>query len=834
MSVAPDSFQQWLTEQINDIFARSSHKQPFIIWCDPNGVWKDLLDMVKTGAGYELWAEEIHELQLRDRFVTEPPQKRIVWLPRARNNITYFKVFEGKADKIWEQSLESALIDYGISPAKIHELDESVAVFAKTQFGKPRLSWSNLTDRDTCDDDCILEVLAETGARFEDLQDTDRFAIFTRRVQQEFGLSDPSDANPKTWRINVLATLLCTDAQKKCHDIPLLDTTYIIKKEQQQEKALGLLSRWMKNTDYLPSFEKLAPETEKKTSLQNWAKGITLSKEIFASPAVERELWKKELKTIEALNSDTDLVAYLSDHIAIYACHDQGFWGKIAKTAVRWDYLIQFAEIAQQLHSQEGCTSKWRKSTQAISWFTTAGWQVDRTGETLFRDDMGLPPELLKVRTRLRIAYLHHLDTVNRTFSELLSKKGEIATDLPYAGERVGDILRKEGGKNPVALVFLDALRYDLGERLAELLNAGEPVKRALVESARAPIPSITALGMTYALPDIGNTIQVTIPDNDDFFMITSGESQGNLAIANQRREYLKQFFNLKDKKPKAFTSIRELIDMPPDEISTKIFGKYLVVFGDELDKEGHHDELRISGADELIDRYARVIRLIRNGGYTTIIIATDHGFFHWDPADDEIIPKPQGDLKWKCRRAIVGYDLNHPTAIRIPVSGSDLQCMVPRSVNAFETYGGIGYFHGGATLQELVIPVLTVTYPKKTKKVKCVIRPVEKIVSLEQRIEIAPGSVQSSLDGSLDESQMSRNVIVKVINNETGDLIFKSTQPIMIHPGGEFQYAVLQKVKGTQAPHNAKLTLRLYDDETEEILDEKTVILTVDADEWF
>ena len=63
---------------------------------------------------------------------------------------------------------------------------------------------------------------------------------------------------------------------------------------------------------------------------------------------------------------------------------------------------------------------------------------------------------------------------------------------------------------------------------------------------------------------------------------------------------------------------------------------------------------------------------------------------------------------------------------------------MIPRSVNVFETYGGIGYFHGGATLQELIIPVITVTYPKKSKKIGVVIKPVDQITTLEQRIEVA------------------------------------------------------------------------------------------------
>ena len=61
---------------------------------------------------------------------------------------------------------------------------------------------------------------------------------------------------------------------------------------------------------------------------------------------------------------------------------------------------------------------------------------------------------------------------------------------------------------------------------------------------------------------------------------------------------------------------------------------------------------------------------------------------------------------------------------------------MVPRSVNAFRTYGGLGFFHGGATLQELVIPVVVATWPAKASKVEVVLKPVGHIAT-----GIAPGA---------------------------------------------------------------------------------------------
>ncbi len=836
MSQAPGSFRQWLIEQINDIFTRSSHASPYIVWCDPRRIWKDILESVQEDTNVDLWADDVPELSLRERFHTESEvdKRRIIWLPRARNDITYFKVFEIRADHVWEDSLKNALLEYGVTSSKIHELGDSLPTFTRTQLEKPLSTWLNITDRDTCDNNCIMSMLSGNAETIAELNESERFGIFCRRVLQEFGLPEPHQGKDDEWRLQALAVLLCTDTVKKSPVNPGQDTSFIIGNDLQQEKALGLLNEWMKRIDYISSFEKMAMVAEKRTPLRFWASGISLTNQTYASRTIEQELFNKELKVIQPCKNDTELVGYLAGKIRNYKAHQAGFWGTTAQNKVRWDQLIQMAEIAQKLAKHTSCSARWRTINEAITWFTETGWETDSAGEVLFTDGHEMPAELLKVRTRLGLVYHHHLDETNRTFSELLAKNQDLDLLGPFAGEIVAQSMDQETTKNPIAVIYLDALRYDLGKRLEERLNSGEPVQRAKVTPARAPIPSITALGMAYALPIKHQEINVKI-DNKDSFIVTTRDSENNLAILAKRRDFLANQFNLKDKKTKHFITIKEILNATSEALPVKNLGKIVFVFGDQLDKEGHDDELQFTGTDEILDRYVRVVKFLQRGGFSTILITTDHGFFHWEPEKDEFISKPEGKLLWKCRRAIVGYNLSHETALQIPVSGSDLECMTPRSVNVFETYGGIGYFHGGATLQELIIPVVTVSYPKKSKKIGVVIKPVDQITTLEQRIEIAPaGSIQKSLDGTVDGSFLSRKVIVKIIYDETGELIFTSQQPAIITPGGQSQSITLKKEKSARAPYDAQLTLWIYDEETQEPLDHTGVVLKVELDEWF
>ena len=81
----------------------------------------------------------------------------------------------------------------------------------------------------------------------------------------------------------------------------------------------------------------------------------------------------------------------------------------------------------------------------------------------------------------------------------MLYQHGVDALGLSFAGEVLA---KARPTKDPMAVLVLDACRYDLGARLAETVEKGEPARRAEVLAARAPLPSITALGMPFALAD--------------------------------------------------------------------------------------------------------------------------------------------------------------------------------------------------------------------------------------------------------------------------------------------------------------------------------------------
>src|SRR5271157_2219053 len=103
------SFRDWLCLAIREVLSHQSPTPPLLLWCDPDRSWLELLREASLAGGFELWVppsgqEASHELLIRDRFYSSPRAPRVVWLPCARDAISWFKPFELEAEEVWEKN----------------------------------------------------------------------------------------------------------------------------------------------------------------------------------------------------------------------------------------------------------------------------------------------------------------------------------------------------------------------------------------------------------------------------------------------------------------------------------------------------------------------------------------------------------------------------------------------------------------------------------------------------------------------------------------------------------------------------------------------------------
>lgn len=823
------TLRQWIQKDITTILNRQGNATPFIVWCDPDRVWRDLL-LASSNGRFELWANDTHELILRERFAQEPRTPCVIWLPVAREAIGYFQVFALQATHIWEETLPQALSRYGVQIPndRWHELAPLLPAYAKTWLDYPLDYWRKNFPGPLLDDATILQVLAGVERPLSDFVEASLTSVFYRRVTEDFGLPDAKKVDLETWRVRATAVLLTTNAAQQVPSQPPTDAGLIVSNQAPRQQALNLLAQWQQRLDHLDAFEQLVAQADAIAGLDYWAGQLDTLPAPLASASAEKALFTTEINRLAALSNDfVTLTQHLGEQQPIYAAHAASFWGKTATKQVRWDWLTGLAEWARLLHTQKGQERSWRSPEEAIAWFTTMGWQVDYAGETLFREEADLPAPLLTVRHALRLAYQRHLDHINQVFSELLAHHS-LPANLPYAGEMIGQDVDKASKSRPVAVVILDACRFDVGQRLTALLNAGEPQERATISVARAPLPAITAIGMPHALPGVTGLTTTGTGKKPILWQVSADGFSGNLAVKNDRKKWLKQAYKLSDN---SFREIGEVLN-GVEKVNVAENGRLLFVFADELDD--HDGNLVPYGLDREIERYATLLRQLRAGGYSTIYVVTDHGFFHWEgDTDERAVPKPEGEILYSSRRAMAGYELKHETAVMLPVSGSDtLQCAVPRSIQAFKTPGGLGFFHGGATLQELIIPVLTIRWPQQTREIGVVLKPISQITSLAPRLEIEPERVDTNLLKEIDEKLVGRQVYVE-ISSQTGQKLFVS-ESVAVEPGGEKQVVPLERVPKAQAPLRSKLDIVVRDVDSQEILDRCMATLMKEMDEWF
>jgi hypothetical protein len=94
------SLRVWLWNELTTILSWKTASPPLVIWCDPDREWRDLLLAASEGGAFELWADEKHELILREELRTAPARPRVVWVPRRREDLSFLKLFELQAEKV--------------------------------------------------------------------------------------------------------------------------------------------------------------------------------------------------------------------------------------------------------------------------------------------------------------------------------------------------------------------------------------------------------------------------------------------------------------------------------------------------------------------------------------------------------------------------------------------------------------------------------------------------------------------------------------------------------------------------------------------------------------
>ncbi len=842
--IAPGvSLADWLTAHI-----MQSPADAVWLWCDPDRAWLDLLIAGKDRWPAELWcppsldlstdwSQPTYELVLRARLLDQPaPGRCIIWIPRSPNELTWLAVFAQQAD-VWSQKIVAAVRDFAHEqsvavPWDGHddELARVVPIHAVQWLTNEASVWRGVTPQQMSEslisDDHLAAVLGGSEPALAEIRHQGRFPMFARRCQ-ELGLPPPppeADADLEMWRLNATASLLVSEAAEAVPGDPPAEKALTIPPGLRRVAALRFLQRWRRDTQLMDAFEATVQAADAVAGLSYWARNLHRLPGPSSSRAVEQAIFDKLVDELLRCGAVSDLLALFQKRSTDIQARIDGFWARHARKALPWIALNRLSHAAQILATTWDDPDRWVTFADAVAWYDQRGWESDFAGDLLYAEDTA-PVALHPLRMRLQQAYEQFIRTKAGVLSsEMLARDPQGVAVLPSPGEALAQVLGTGGGST--AIIYLDAFRFELGQRLAAALNHGEQQPRVHVTVTAAPLPSITAIGMAWNLPIPRDRLRITIDQARKVAVSTTGFS-GNLAVADDRRRWWADIGNAAQ-----VISVAQALDgrtLQPLKGAKK---KPLVIYGDDLDADGHDGQLSLTGTEDHLQRYEQLVRRLRQIGYQRVLITSDHGYLHWQgDANERIETVPSGEVLWSSRRAIIGRALQHPAAIVLPIPGTDMQVCVPRSVHAFRTYGGLGFFHGGASLAEVIVPVVVCSWPGRNEKVIVVLKPVGMITSLKPRVAVEVGGQLALVGGAMQ----ARRIDIRVRRPDDGTIVFRNAGPISIEQTTEGSVPVTLDLvpQDRSTPSGSTLTVELRDADDESIIAREDVILKVDLDDW-
>ncbi|MCB5294487.1 BREX-1 system phosphatase PglZ type A [Arthrobacter sp. SO3] len=349
--------------------------------------------------------------------------------------------------------------------------------------------------------------------------------------------------------------------------------------------------------------------------------------------------------------------------------------------------------------------SDWFRIDQLYRQFTYAARTAEFTG----------PLEALRAQVEkfyankflydLGNAWQQQVDGIERWRSAALRPQTSFYTDHVVP-------ITKDGRRKAVVIVS-DALRYEIADELGSRIRQ-EDRYDADLKAMLGVLPSYTQLGMAALLPhsSIGHS------QDGDPVLVDGQRTDGTV----NRSKVLDAVEGKAIQAEDVFSLTRdELRELYQEHQVLYVYHNRIDATGDKAGTERQVFEAAEDTLRELVD----LVKRLTNANATNILITADHGFLFQDTALKDafyLSTLPQGDdIKVTNRRYVLGRGLKEDPAFKTFTSAqlgldSDLDVQIPKSIHRLRLPGaGSRFVHGGAALQEVVVPVLAINKKRKS-----------------------------------------------------------------------------------------------------------------------
>lgn len=484
--------------------------------------------------------------------------------------------------------------------------------------------------------------------------------------------------------------------------------------------ALVFLKRWKDSRRFESGFETLSCECAEVLGIEQ-----DLAKRDFLE-LIELDYFRLiDQKIISDLVREVASRTVSSGDVALWVRQRrQGHWySEYRHLYGAIDYAAQFMEKLTVLSSQwsELATNHWPLATW-IERYAKSWYLIDQLyRKFIYHVRMSGQASLMGALTE-QIENLYsnnYLLKVNDRFQSSVDAASRwdaqpIPLQRHFFEHWVRPFLRKD---NKVCVIISDAMRFEIGDDLLRLIRQ-EDRYSAELEPVLSMLPSYTQLGMAALLPNK----ELAIADNDTGTVQVDGQSSQGIA---NRIKILGQSI------PQRATALKadELMTMKGDDCRALVRDHDVIyVYHNRIDVTGdkrESEERVFEAVEETLQDLIRLIKKLTGANVSNLLVTSNHGFLYQNRAIDQSDfsgADAEGDvILFRDRRFVLGKGLKKVAGLRkfVPAElalAGNVEVQIPKSINRLRLQGsGSRFVHGGAALQEVVLPVLKINKKRQS-----------------------------------------------------------------------------------------------------------------------
>lgn len=362
--------------------------------------------------------------------------------------------------------------------------------------------------------------------------------------------------------------------------------------------------------------------------------------------------------------------------------------------------------------------------------------------------DLHIKP-FIEIRKQLHTLYRQCIDEQSRLWNRLC----EVAGFLPetslqqryFFKNRIKPLLEQS---KKTAVFFVDSLRYELGKELLEELSS--VCTRQELYGMLAELPTITAVGMNVLVPVVSDSGLVPLFN-------PKGEIVGFKGGVRQVKSAMDRHKTLQDHvgNETGWLTMSDLLSFSDRKLKNSLAKEVLVVTALDLDKMGESGALGfgIDYFERFLARLKTAVIKLREKGFEEFIITADHGFIL---GDESLETGKAPKLESAERRYALGSERNSDHLVSASANQLHYSGAIPNKWFVFErtthllvNQSRTGFYHGGNTLQERMVPVLSLSLtkdlPDHSGKFRLTIQKKPGVMGFH-RVSIFPESMEPGL----------------------------------------------------------------------------------------